>query len=130
MYNYDNQHAIAIAHLDDDPLCCSMHPSGNQILVGVHSGLRLYSIALVSVEPVPAGLGGCVGGGQEGWGSSRRAGVCRKCEDLQEELGCAGEAEDDKPCCDPQQGLGCAGRVGVCRKGWGVQGRLRMAETL
>lgn len=48
VYNYDNQHSIAITHLDDDPLCCSMHPSGNQILVGVHSSLRLYSIALVS----------------------------------------------------------------------------------
>lgn len=55
MYNYDNQHSIAITHLDDDPLCCSMHPSGNQILVGVHSSLRLYSIALVSCGPCKGG---------------------------------------------------------------------------
>ena len=33
--------------MDDDVLCCSLHPSGSQLLIGMHDKLRLFTVALV-----------------------------------------------------------------------------------
>lgn len=44
--NYDSKRSIAVAHLPEDPLCCALHPSGTQLLVGMQDKLRLYGVAL------------------------------------------------------------------------------------
>ena len=57
--NYDSRRNIAVTHLSEDPHCCSLHPSGIQLLVGMQDKLRLYGVALdelplISEFPVKA----------------------------------------------------------------------------
>jgi hypothetical protein len=57
--NYESRRGIAVTHLPEDPHCCSLHPSGTQLLVGMQDKLRLYGVALdelplISEFPVKA----------------------------------------------------------------------------
>uniref|UniRef100_A0A7R9VL67 Cilia- and flagella-associated protein 57 n=1 Tax=Chlamydomonas euryale TaxID=1486919 RepID=A0A7R9VL67_9CHLO len=46
LVHYEAQRCIVARRMEDEVLCCALHPSGSQLLVGLHSELRLYSVAL------------------------------------------------------------------------------------
>jgi len=47
VYNYQSRKSIASISMDDEVLCCSLHPGGSQLLLGMLDRLRLYTVALV-----------------------------------------------------------------------------------
>eukprot|EP00803_Ostreobium_quekettii_P003392 evm.model.scf_890.5 EVM.evm.TU.scf_890.5 scf_890:16944-24893(-) len=51
VYNYQSRSCVVRKQLHDSPLCLSIHPSGLQVVVGMHDKLRLFAILHGDLEP-------------------------------------------------------------------------------